>query len=107
MDIQCYVVHSHRYNSTNIAYVMRDLDCAFSNALLRLGTPEMILKPEQQSVVVKFVCGCLLTEVPLLLDASVCFDRMSEKCVTDGSVVVVILPSSCSFLLMVVEVINK
>jgi len=38
----------------------------------------------------------------MLPDASVCFDSMSgKKCAAGVSVVVAILPSSCSFLLMV------
>jgi len=43
-------------------------------------------------------------EVFLLPDVFVCFDRMSEKCVAGSGVV---SPSSCSFLLMVDEVLNK
>jgi len=84
----------------NIAYVMRDLDHALSNALQQLVTPEVIPKPEQQSVIVWLPTN-QVWEVPLLLDAFVCFDSMSGKYVTGGSMAVVISPSSCSFLLMV------
>ena len=45
----------------NIANVIGDLDWSLSNALQQLGTPEVILKPEQQSAIVKFACGYLLT----------------------------------------------
>ena len=52
----------------------------------------------------KFACGWLPTdlvwEVPLLSTASVCFDSMLGKCVAGGSVVVVVSPSTCCFLLM-------
>ena len=44
-------------------------------------------------------------EVPLLPEASV--NSMLGKCVACGSVVVVVSPSSCSFLLKVDDVINK
>jgi len=40
---------------------MGDLDHTFSKAFLRPGTPEVILKPEQQPAIVKFVCDRLLT----------------------------------------------
>ena len=69
---------------------------------MQLGSPIVILKPEQQSTNVKFACGHLLTG-----SASVCFESMSEKCAAGGSVVVTVSPSSCSFLLMIDEVINK
>ena len=36
-------------------------------------------------------------EFTMLPDASVCFDSMSGKCVTGGSVAMVISLSSCSF----------
>ena len=34
-----------------MACVSTDLDCALSYALQRLGTPNLILKPEQRSVI--------------------------------------------------------
>ena len=40
---------------------MRALDYALANALLQLGTPEVILKLEQRSAIVKFTCGHLPT----------------------------------------------
>jgi len=46
-------------------------------------------------------------EVSMLPDASVCFDSMPGKRVACCSVIVAILPSFCSFLLMVDEVVNK
>ena len=46
-------------------------------------------------------------KVSVLQDASVCFESMSEKCAAGGSVVVTGSPSSCSFLLMIDEGINK
>ena len=64
-------------------------------------------------MVVRFASGCLpagfwkyLCFQMLLFVLIVFFDSMSEKCVAGGRVVVVVLPSSCSFLLMVDEVIN-
>ena len=42
-----------------IAFITRDLDHTLSNALQCVGTPEVILKLEQRSVIVKFVCGFL------------------------------------------------
>ena len=73
----------------------------------------MILKPEQESVIVKFVCGRLLTGFGkslcfqmLLFVLIVLFDSMSGKCVAGGRVAVAISPSSCSFLFMVDEVMN-
>ena len=70
----------------------------------------MILKPKQQSTNVKFACGHLLTS----FGKSVYFKMllfvlksMSEKCAAAGSVVATVSPSSCSFLLMIDEVISK
>lgn len=87
--------------------VVRDIDRALSNTLQRLGLPEVILKPEQRSVIVKFVCVCLPTRFwkslsfqMLLFVLIVCWG----ECVAGGSVAVAVSPSSCSFLLMVDEV---
>ena len=104
MDTQHYL----SIHNINIARV---LDHALSNVLQRPGTPEVILKPEWQSVIVKFAFvpppDWLWGEVYLLPDACACFDSMSGKCVAGSSVVVVVSLSSCSFLLMVDEVIDK
>ena len=106
-------VDTQHYMSIHIivANIARVLDRALSNVLQRPGTPEVILKPEWQSVIVKFACGpppdWLWGEVYLLPDACVCFDSMSGKCVAGSSVVVVVSLSSCSFLLMVDEVIDN
>jgi len=54
-----WLVHRIILVVLNTAYVMRH--CALSNALLQLGTPEVILKTEQWSAVVKFGCGHLQT----------------------------------------------
>ena len=43
----------------------------------------------------------------MLPEASVCFGSMLRKCVAGGNVAVAISLSSCRFLLMVDEVINK
>jgi len=106
-------VDTQRYMSIHIivANIARVLDHALSNVLQQPGTPEVILKPEWQSVNCK-VCiwspsRLALGEVHLLPDACVCFDSMSGKCVAGSSVVVVVSLSSCSFLLMVDEVIDK
>lgn len=45
-------------------------------------------------------------EATKLTDAFVCFESMSGKCVTGGSMVVGVLPLSCSYMKPVVEVIN-
>jgi len=47
------------------------------NALQWVGTPELILKLEQRSTIIKLAYGCLpsgIWEVTMLPDASVCFD---------------------------------
>jgi len=74
----------------------------------------VILKPEQESAIVKFVCGHLPTRFGkslcfqiLLYILIVLFGSMSGKCTAGGRVAVAISPSSCSFLLMVDEVINQ
>ena len=83
-----------------MACVSTDLDCALSYALQRLGTPNMILKPEQRSVI-ESICNGKDTLVWLLtgFGKSVCyqtllfvFDKMSRKCAAGGSVVVVVSP---------------
>jgi len=93
---QCYMVciHLHMY----IIVTNHIIDHALLNALQWQSTPEVILKPDQRSVIVKFVCGHLPCEVNMLPDASVCFDSMPGKCVACCSVVVTILPSFCSLL---------
>ena len=55
------------------------------NALQWLGTPEVILKPEQQSVMVKFACALPINRVWEVTCAFVCLDSMLEKCVADFS----------------------
>jgi len=88
-----------------IAFITRDLDHTLSNALQWVGTPEVILKLEQQSVIVKFACGFLQNGfgksllLPDLLVLIVCRESMLLV-----SVVVAVLPSSCSFLLIVDKV---
>ena len=77
----------------NVVWVMRALDCSSSNALQRLGTPEVTLKPEKRSAIVKFACSCLpigFGKVSMLPDASVCFESTSGKCAAGSSVVVAI-----------------
>jgi len=52
MDTQRYMsIH------TIVANIARVLDHALSNVLQQPGTPEVILKPEWQSVIVKFAFG--------------------------------------------------
>ena len=96
----------------NIAYIMRALDCALSNALLWLGTPEVILKLEQRSAIVKFAYGHL----PTGFAKYVCFQMlvfvlivlgMSGKYLAGSGVVVVVSPSSCHFFLMVDRVLDN
>ena len=101
------LLHMYHSNEYSIRYYLRDLDDALLNALLWLGTPEVILKPEQWSVIVKFACGRLVDwvwEVPLLL--FVLIVCQGSILLVVGAVVLISL-SSCSFLLMVDEVINK
>ena len=83
-----------------MACVSTDLDCARSYALQRLGTPNLILKPEQQSVI-ESICNGKDTFVwlPTGFGKSICyqtlpfvFDKMSRKCAAGGSVVVVVSP---------------
>ena len=83
-----------------MACVSTDLDCALSYALQRLGTPNLILKPEQRSVI-ESICNGKDTFVwlPTGFGKSICyqtlpfvFDKMSRKCAAGGSVVVVVSP---------------
>ena len=82
-----------------MAFVSTDLD-ALSYALQRLGTPNMILKPEQRSVI-ESICNGKDTFMwlPTGFGKSICyqtlpfvFDKMSRKCAAGGSVVVVVSP---------------
>ena len=83
-----------------MACVSTDLDCALSYALQRLGTPNLILKPEQRSVI-ESICNGKDTFMwlPTRFGKSICyqtlpfvFDKMSRKCAAGGSVVVVVSP---------------
>ena len=83
-----------------MACVSTDLDSAISYALQRLGTPNLILKPEQRSVI-ESVCNGKDTFVwlPTGFGKSICyqtlpfvFDQTSRKCAAGGSVVVVVSP---------------
>jgi len=84
-----------------MACVSTDLDCALSYALQRLGTPNLILKPEQRSVIESICINGKDTFVwlPTGFGKSICcqtlpfvFDKMSRKCAAGGSVVVVVSP---------------
>ena len=82
----------------NMACVSTDLDCALSYALQRLGTPNLILKPEQRSVI-ESICNGKDTFVwlptgfgKLICSLPFVFDKMSRKCAAGGSVVVVVSP---------------
>jgi len=83
-----------------MACVSTDLDCALSYALQRLDTPNLIVKPEQRSVI-ESICNGKDTFVwlPTGCGKSICyqtlrfvFDKMSRKCAAGDSVVVVVLP---------------
>jgi len=92
-----------------IVFITRDLDRTLSNALQWVGTPEVhvILKLEQRSVIVKFACGFLWNgfgKSLLLPDLFVLIVCRESIYVAGVSVVVAVLPSSCSFLLRVDKV---
>ena len=56
-DTQCYMVCmlAHvSYIVANMACVTRDLDRVLSNALQWLDIPEVILEPEQRTVIITF-----------------------------------------------------
>jgi len=83
-----------------MACVSTDFNCALSYALQRLGTPNLMLKPEQRSVI-ESICNGKDTFMwlPTGFGKSVCyqtlplvFDKMSKKCAAGGSVVVVVSP---------------
>jgi len=48
------------------------IDHALWNALQWQSTPEVILKPDQRSVIVKFVCG----HIPTRFVKSICFQML-------------------------------
>ena len=80
-----------------MACVSIDLACALSYSLQQLGTPNLILKPEQRSVI-EMICNGKNTFawLPTGFEKSICyqtlpfvFDKMSRKCAAGGNVVVV------------------
>ena len=83
---QCYMVciHLHMY----IIVANHIIDHALLNALQWQSTPEVILKPDQRSVIVKFVYGHL----PTRFVKSICFQMLLfALIVCQGSVLLVVV----------------
>lgn len=96
-NTQCYIhgPRTYTWNTVvNIVCVMREC-------------PEVIWTAISHCKVCLWPPTDWVWEATKLPDAIVCFESMSGKCVAGDSMIVGVLPSSCSYMKPVVEVINE
>ena len=94
---QCYMVciHLHMY----IIVANHIIDHALLNALQWQSTPEVILKPDQRSVIVKFECGHL----PTRFVKSICFQMLLFALIVCQRSVLLVVVHGCGHFAIILQ----